>query len=183
MFQQLGNCYCSCYHKFSFHIVCRHTGYTCAGFSKRSTRLLHWSFNAPLVHYPGLTLFWDGFAILTPIAFVMNMVCHCLKHEQSCLKEKLMNQMEFVFLLCPLVYERHPHFLPWVVRYETFFWKNLIRVMKKMNKQCHVYNKMNWDTLDEDKKLTFLLPKLWSQKLPPKEQTPKGAPPKEQRRW
>ena len=99
MFQQLGNCYCSCYHKFSFHIVCRHTGYTCAGFSKRSTRLLHWSFNAPLVHYPGLTLFWDGFAILTPIALVMNMVCHCLKHEQSCLKEKLMNQMEFVFLL------------------------------------------------------------------------------------
>ena len=61
------------------------------------------SFNAHLFHYPGLTLFWDGIAFLTSIALVIIMVCHCvvchcLKHEQSRLKEKL-SQMEFVFLL------------------------------------------------------------------------------------
>ena len=42
---------------------------------------------------------------------------------------------------------------------------------KKTNKQCHVYNKMNWDTLDEDTKLTFLLPKLWSQQATTTETT------------
>ena len=59
------------------------------------------SFNALLFHYPGLTLFWDGFA-LTTIATVMIMVmivsgC-CQNNELSCLK-KYVNKKEIVFLL------------------------------------------------------------------------------------
>ena len=59
------------------------------------------NFNALLFHYPGLTLFWDGFA-LTTIATVMIMVmivsgC-CQNNELSCLK-KYVNKKEIVFVL------------------------------------------------------------------------------------
>ena len=69
------------------------------------------SFNALLFHYPVLTFIWDGFALTTIMTVMIIMVCrvpkltwckscvvcHCLKHKQSCLKVKL-SQME-VFLL------------------------------------------------------------------------------------
>ena len=275
------------------------------------------SFNAPLFRYPGLTLFWDLFAlttIMTVMIMVMIMVYHSLKDEQSYLKEKRKNPMEFVFLLLlfagvvPLlclashvhyifiaaitdpfyatgigiyygifyyfhlsfltqIYEGVDQYAPnvdhhndeqaraqqdnqnieeyvahfnykamicvFVVLFVTVCYQILITMFyvflpinhsvenvpsrlflilqvasallvsllaykiafglretpslsamssairnfllikgqfetkdEKTKKQCHVYNKMNWDTLDEDTKLTFLLPKLWSQKLP-----------------
>ena len=63
MFQQLGNCYCSCSHKFSFHSVCCHSGYSCSGLSKRSTRLLHCKFQWTSISLPRTTtaLGWNCF--------------------------------------------------------------------------------------------------------------------------
>ena len=59
------------------------------------------SFHAPLFHYPGLTLFWDGFAlttIMTVMIMVMTIWGCCQDNELSCLKKKV-NKKEIVFLL------------------------------------------------------------------------------------
>ena len=56
------------------------------------------SFHAPLFHYPGLTLFWDGIAlttIMTVMIMVMIMVC-CVPKLTRC------KQQEFVFQLLTL---------------------------------------------------------------------------------
>ena len=63
MLPQLGNCYRSCRHKFSFHSVCHDTGYSCSGLSKRNTRLLHCKFQCTSISLPrtNIILGWNCF--------------------------------------------------------------------------------------------------------------------------
>ena len=59
------------------------------------------SFHAPLFHYPGLTLFWDGIAlttIMTVMILAMIIWGCCQNDKLSCLKKKI-NKKKIVFLL------------------------------------------------------------------------------------
>ena len=63
VFQQLGNCYCSCHCKFNLHAICCDTGYSCSGLSKRSTRLPQCKFQCTSISLPrtNTILGWNCF--------------------------------------------------------------------------------------------------------------------------
>ena len=78
------------------------------------------SFHAPLFHYPGLTLFWDGIAlttIMTVMILAMIIWGCCQNDKLSCLKKKI-NKKKIVFLLLlfagvvPLLcFASHAHYI------------------------------------------------------------------------